>query len=148
MPKQVVIVGSGIAGLAAGLLLARTGTDVLLIERDPMPEVANGDHAFEAWQRRSVPQWRLGHAFMNRARELLLERAPDVLESLIADGARELDLLGAKVPAESRQIGDEKFTVLASRRPAFELALRRAVESEPRVQLLSPVVVSGLLLEP
>jgi 2-polyprenyl-6-methoxyphenol hydroxylase-like FAD-dependent oxidoreductase len=148
MPKQVVIVGSGIAGLAAALLLARTGTDVLLFERDPMPEIANADHAFEAWQRRSVPQWRLGHAFMNRARELLLERAPDVVDSLIADGARELDLLGARVPAESRQIGDEKFTVLASRRPAFELALRRAVESEPRVQLLSPVVVSGLLLEP
>jgi 2-polyprenyl-6-methoxyphenol hydroxylase-like FAD-dependent oxidoreductase len=51
------------------------------------------------------------------------------------------------VPPEQRIDGDERYTVLVCRRPGFELALRRAVDEEPGIELLAPTQATGLLVK-
>ena len=117
------------AGLGTALACARDGHHVTILERDatPMPETA--DAAFE-WQRRGAPQVRHSHAFLARMRNLLRDRAPDVLESLFAAGATEIPFTEDLPPTltdRSARPGDEDLVALACRRTTFEWVLRRAV---------------------
>ena len=40
---RIVVLGAGICGLFAGLLLARDGHEVTLVERDPAPAPENAE---------------------------------------------------------------------------------------------------------
>lgn len=140
---RVVIIGGGIAGLTTALVLGRDGHDVTLCERDPARPPAIADAAFSAWPRRGVAQFFHPHSFLGRARELLESRLPDVYEQLLAAGARVIDF-SAKLPTSERVPGDERMKTLACRRAVLEWMLRRAVEREVRVRLVSGVDVEGL----
>jgi 2-polyprenyl-6-methoxyphenol hydroxylase-like FAD-dependent oxidoreductase len=146
MGEKVAIVGAGIAGLFSGLLLARQGIEVTVVERDPGPPPTTGDEAFFDWERRSVPQWQLPHSFAPRARRLLVDRAPDVLDRLKADGVEEMDVMALWV-GESRRADDDQFIRIQARRPAFELALRRVVDDQAGIRMVSPEVATGLLFD-
>jgi glycine/D-amino acid oxidase-like deaminating enzyme len=65
---RIVVVGGGIVGLGASVMLARDGHDVTVLERDaalpPDPRAA-----WDGWERRGVNQFRLLHFFMPRYRE-------------------------------------------------------------------------------
>jgi 2-polyprenyl-6-methoxyphenol hydroxylase-like FAD-dependent oxidoreductase len=148
MARHAVILGAGVAGLAAAIGLARRDWSVTVVERDPGPPPGGGDRAFVTWERRSVPQFRQPHAFTARARNLLLEHAPDVVDRLRADGIEESNVFKILTPPEQWQPDDDAFTGLMTRRPAFELALRRTAEAEPGIEVLCPQVVSGLLYAP
>nr|MDT0666033.1 FAD-dependent oxidoreductase [Micromonospora sp. DSM 115978] len=93
--EHVVIVGAGAAGMFAALLLARGGARVTLLDSDPAPlpttlaEVAT-------WPRPGIPQAGHSHAFLARFRQLLVEHLPDLLDGLLAAGAREI-----RLPAEA-----------------------------------------------
>jgi 2-polyprenyl-6-methoxyphenol hydroxylase-like FAD-dependent oxidoreductase len=143
--EPVLVLGAGISGLGAALLLGRAGHPVLVLDRDPAPDVANGDDAFTGWPRRSVPQWRLAHVFSSRARNLLKERAPDVLARLLDDGVEEVNFIDYWLDPADRLESDDQFTVVDARRPAFELALRRAVEAQKGVEIRPATNVTGLL---
>lgn len=147
MSARVVVAGGGIGGLACALLLARDGHEVTLIERDPIAAVSGGDDAFDSWTRPSVRQWRHVHNFSARARDLLARRAPDVLQRLRDDGVEEVNPIELLVEPALRRDDDERFTGVLSRRPAFELALRRAVEAQAGVTVRCPAEVTGLLLD-
>src|SRR4051812_4740734 len=86
---RVIIVGGGIAGLGTALTCARTGHQVTILERDDTPMPDSADEAFER-KRTGAPQVRHSHAFLARLHNLLRDRAPDVLEALLAAGAAEL----------------------------------------------------------
>src|SRR5437868_14004091 len=86
---RVVVVGGGIAGLGTALACAREGHEVTILERDDTPMPANAEEAF-AWKRTGAPQVRHSHAFLARLRNLLRDRAPDVLDALLAAGATEV----------------------------------------------------------
>ena len=60
-----------------------------MLERDDTPMPADADAAF-AWQRTGAPQVRHSHAFLARLRNLLRDRAPDVLDALVR-GRRDRD---------------------------------------------------------
>ena len=60
-----------------------------MLERDDTPMPADADAAFE-WQRTGAPQVRHSHAFLARLRNLLRDRAPDVLDALLDAGATEI----------------------------------------------------------
>src|SRR5262245_43455059 len=77
-----VVIGGGIAGLAAARVLARHFARVVVLERDRRAEVASPEEAFAAWERPGVPQFRHSHAFLARLRLLLLAHFPDVLDRL------------------------------------------------------------------
>ena len=145
MIGNAVVIGGSIAGLAAGIGLARRGWNVTIVERDPTSPVEGGDEAFTAWRRPGVPQWQQGHTFAARARNLLLEHIPEVLDRLTADGIETLNLFRVMSPPDQWSDEDEAFGMLWTRRPGFELALRRTAEAERRVDLLSPAAVAGVL---
>src|SRR5881397_2815509 len=93
-----IVLGGGIAGLAAARLLTRHYARVVVLERDTRPDVAEPESAYGGWQRRGVPQFRHSHAFLARLRLVLLAHLPEVLDRLRALGVRELGLAALAPP--------------------------------------------------
>lgn len=149
--RHTLIVGGSIAGLAAALALAGSGRRVTLLERDPAPLPATPLEAFESWQRPGAPQTRHAHAFLSRLRNLLRERAPELLAGLLAAGAEELRF-GEMLPPGLRGTPvlpeDDAFTLLACRRTTFEWVLRRHVVEAGLAELRDGCEVTGLIGQP
>src|SRR4051812_39030736 len=143
---HIVVVGGGIAGLGTALACARDGHEVTILERDDTPMPADAEAAF-AWTRTGAPQVRHSHAFLARLRKLLRERAPDVLDALLAAGAAEIpftDNLPATLTDRAPRPGDDELVAIACRRTTFEWVLRRLVLAEPHVTLEHGVAAHAL----
>ena len=147
MGQRVVIIGGSVAGLGAALGLAKRGFTCTVIERDPAPATDDGDVAFHTWERRHVPQFRQPHGFSARSRSLLAQHAPEVLDLLAADGVTTSNFFKELAPKELWEPDDDAFDGLMTRRPAFELALRRAAEKAPGIGFVCPAEASGLVLD-
>ena len=133
---RALVIGGGVAGLAAALALARQGDEVEVLEKDATPLPDDPVTAFERWDRRGAPQVRHSHAFLARLRNLLRDRFPDVLEALLANGAYEIRVTEALPPGitdRAPRPGDEELALLGCRRITFEWVLRRIVEATPGV---------------
>src|SRR5438093_332380 len=148
-PLPAVVLGGGLAGLAAARLLRRHFPRVVVLERDRRPETASPEDAFAAWERRGVPQFRHSHAFLARLRVVLLAHLPDVLDRLRAAGVREFGLDEVTPPGVTLtpRADDEDVVLLACRRSTFEWALRASVAGRPGIELGEGVVVEGLVGE-
>ena len=144
MGRHVGIIGGSVAGLASGIALARRGWTVTVVERDVAPDTDDGDEAFMVWDRRHVPQFRQPHTFSARSRNLLLAHIPEVVDWLLADGIEETNLFKLLAPPELWSDEDDAYTGLWTRRPAFELAIRRIAEVEPGLTILAPAAVGGI----
>src|SRR5690349_11854331 len=142
-PSSVSVLGGGVAGLAAALLLARDGHRVTLVERDPLPLGAPEDAP--GWPRKGIPHFLQPHAFIPRGREELRTHFPDVYQGLLDAGAQEVDLR-RKLPGDI-QPEDEALQYLGARRPLLEWALRRAVTGEPEIAVRDGEHVRGLAVE-
>ena len=55
MPK-IVVVGGGLVGMAAGMMLARDGCEVTVLERDGGPVPGSPVEAWQDWDRRGIAQ--------------------------------------------------------------------------------------------
>lgn len=144
---RAVVVGAGVGGLGAALALARSGHEVIVVERDRTEQPDSPSEAFDTWDRRGTPQARHSHAFLALLRNILRDRYPDVLEALRAAGASEIrfcDNLPETIKDRTARPGDDDLVALACRRTTFEWVLRRAVESESNVMLLSDRTVEAL----
>ena len=147
MTRHAAIIGGSVAGLAAGIALARRGWQATIVERDVSPSTEDGDEAFLLWDRRNVPQFRQPHAFSARSRNLLLEYIPEAVERMRLDGIDEVNLFKMLAPPEFWSDEDDAYAGLWTRRPGFELALRRVAEYEPGLTILSPAAVAGLIAD-
>ncbi len=144
---DVVVVGAGIAGLGSALALSQEGHRVTVVERDATSVPDSPDAAFEQWHRRGAPQVRHSHAFLARLRNLLRDRAPEVLDDLLAAGATELRFVDHPPPTledRSPRPGDEDLVALACRRTTFEWVLRRDALGARGVTLVEGAV-TGLV---
>ena len=101
-----VVLGGGIAGLAVARLLTRHHTRVLVLERDPQPEVASPEDAFTSWARPGVlnlyraadfVRLRRREAFRIRDAATVAGDSPETWEAL--DHAARLDLAAFMVEA-------------------------------------------------
>ena len=90
MPRRVVVLGAGIAGLASSLLLAQDGHRVTLLESDPV--LPSGPEDAFSWERRGITHFLQPHAFIPRGRKELIEHFGDVYERLLRSGAWDCDL--------------------------------------------------------
>jgi 2-polyprenyl-6-methoxyphenol hydroxylase-like FAD-dependent oxidoreductase len=149
-PQNIAIVGGGMAGLLAALMLARDGHRVTVLERDDTDVPATADEAFDNWDRRGATHARQSHAILARLRKILAERAPDVLETLLAQGATELSverILPPDIVDREPRAGDDDLVLLCCRRLTIEWVLRKAVMAEPGVMWRGGVGVERLLAE-
>ena len=149
-PQHIAVVGGGMAGLLAALMLSRDGHRVTVLERDDTDVPATADEAFDHWDRRGAAHARQSHAILARLRRIMRERAPDVLDALLAQGATELSverILPPDITDRQPRPGDEDLVLLCCRRLTIEWVLRKAVMSEPGVLWRGGVGVAGLLAE-
>ena len=150
--EEVLVVGAGIAGLCVALALAPTGRRITLLERDAPPPGEDQEAAFEDWNRRGASQLRHSHAFLARLRNLIADEHPALLEALHEAGTRELTFKdGLPAPLRDAYVpepGDERMTILVSRRSTLEWVMRRHVESLPGVTIRSGSFVEDLITEP
>ncbi|HVF18619.1 MAG TPA: FAD-dependent oxidoreductase, partial [Mycobacteriales bacterium] len=143
MATSPTVLGAGVAGLSAALMLARDGHRVRLLERDQWDVGAAGDAP--TWPRPGISHFLQPHQFIPRGRVELRTQLPDVYDDLLSAGAYDVDLRrklpGPSIPA------DEELQYLAVRRPVIEWALRRAVSAEPRIEVRAGIRVTGLRVD-
>jgi glycine/D-amino acid oxidase-like deaminating enzyme len=90
---RVVIAGAGFVGLAGALFMARRGHVVTLVERDGAPPDGTPDDDVDHWIHPGVSQARKSHAVLGRARRVLFDESPDVIDALIARGVHEIPVV-------------------------------------------------------
>lgn len=118
---RTVIVGSGPIGTFAGLMLARRGHEVLLVDRDPGPP------AEARWARRGVMQFELPHFFRWIVRQAICDEVPELWSAL---------LLAGGIPATPPGLPPE-VTGLQCRRSTFERTVWTFATAEPGVSRLA-----------
>jgi FAD dependent oxidoreductase len=143
---DVAVLGGGLAGLSAALAFARSGRRVLLLERDGPSGNGGADELFDDWERPGVAHFRQPHNFLGLARRVLLDEAPDVLDAVVGLGAlenRQYELLPRDLESQ-----DESFVSICARRPVFEIALKRAVDDEAKINVVTDTRVVDLVAAP
>jgi 2-polyprenyl-6-methoxyphenol hydroxylase-like FAD-dependent oxidoreductase len=147
MPK-IIVLGGGLCGLAAGILLARDGHEVTVLERDPEPVPASPDEAWEAWARGGVAQFRQPHFLQARVRHVLETELPHIRDGLLAAGAVRVDPIERLPPSitdRTPRPDDERLVSISARRPTTELVFARAAEAEPGLVIRRGIAVEGLV---
>ena len=146
---KIVIAGGSAGGMFASLILARAGHEVLLLERESLEAAPDVEAAASVAFRTGAPQIVQPHIIMARCRELLIEHLPDVYRNLLAAGVAEAPLWTQMAPSladKTPRPGDERFTLLMTRRSTIDWVLRKMVAVEPGVTVRSGTRVAGLLV--
>jgi flavin-dependent dehydrogenase len=143
---RIVMIGGGVVGLSAALMLGRDGHEVTVLERDPAPPPSPGA-AWAEWERRGVNQFRMLHFFAPRFRAVMAANAPDVVTALENAGALLVNPF-RDAPAEITggfRESDAQYDALTARRPVAESTIAAVVDAAENVTVRRGVVVSGLL---
>ena len=147
--SRIIVLGAGVCGLAAGMLLRRDGHEVTILERDPEPVPRAPRQAWEHWTRGGVIQFRQPHYLQSRGRIVLEEELPDVLAALQAAGGLPFDplrLMPPSVTDRAPRAGDQRFKTVTARRPVLEQVLASAAAAEPGLEIRRGVSVQELLV--
>ena len=146
MPHTIIL-GGGLCGLAAGLMLARDGHRVTVLERDAAPIPADPAAAWERWARAGVTQFRQAHYMQPRGRHVLDAELPDVRQALADAGALRFDPLAVMPPTitdRAPREGDERFVTWTARRSTIEHVVARAAEAQDGLEVRRGVSVAAL----
>jgi 2-polyprenyl-6-methoxyphenol hydroxylase-like FAD-dependent oxidoreductase len=148
---EIIVLGGGVCGLAAGMMLARDGHEVTLLERDPARVPGSPEEAWENWDRDGVTQFRLAHYLHARGSHLIATELPEIYEALIAADAARVDnirRLSAVLPHVNPEPGDERLVTYTARRSTVEQIFGTAADAEPRLDVRRGVSVAGLVTGP
>jgi len=145
--SDILVLGSGLTGLTAAMLLARDGHAVTVLDRDPAPPPEGAEAAWREWARPGVAQFRQLHFLLPRWRAIMADELPDVLEAMLAAGAARTNVLHQRPAAVTGgwRPGDERFDAVTARRPVIEAAVARVAARTPGVTIRRGVRVTGLV---
>ncbi len=142
--RQTVVIGAGIAGLAAAGALADWFEHVIVLERDELPDVAA--------YRTGTPQASHVHGLLLGGLLALEELFPGIGEDFVRAGAVSLRLnqdfreeLPHRDPMPQRDLG---LTGCALTRPVIEFTLRRRVAQRSNVVFRQGTRVLGIIADP
>lgn len=147
--SRIIVLGAGICGLAAGMLLRRDGHEVTVLERDQEPGPESIEDAWEHWSRDGVSQFHLPHFLQPRGRMVLEETLPNVVSALEAAGGLWFDPLRHMPPLitdRTPREGDDRFRTITARRPVLEQVLSHAANVEPGLDVRRGVGVNELIV--
>ena len=147
---EIIVIGGGVAGLTTGMLLARDGHRVRLLERDAAPPPGGPDEAWATWPRKGVNQFRMIHLFLPKFRHLLEAELPEAVAEMERAGAVRYNLVEAVPETVRGELRDDDavFTMVTGRRPVVEDALARVAEATPGLEVRRGVAVAGLRTGP
>ncbi len=135
-PRRAAVIGASMAGLLAARILAERFDDVVLLERDDLPDGAAA--------RKGTPQAVHPHGLLARGRQVLDDLFPGFSDALVAQGALAGDA-GSEVAldANGRRLARVTLGVrgLAASRLAIEAEVRRRVRALPNVRVTTGVEV-------
>jgi 2-polyprenyl-6-methoxyphenol hydroxylase-like FAD-dependent oxidoreductase len=144
---NTIVLGAGLCGLAAGMMLARDGHRVTVLERDAAPVPESPEVAWERWGRAGVAQFRQAHLLQARGRQVLDDELPDVRRALEPAGALRLDpvdRMPASIADRAPREGDDRLVTWTARRSTLEQVLGRAAESQDGLEVRRGVAVKSL----
>jgi 2-polyprenyl-6-methoxyphenol hydroxylase-like FAD-dependent oxidoreductase len=129
--RQAVVVGAGIAGLAAARVLADYFEHVTVLERDTLP----GD----ACHRSGIPQSKHVHGLLSGGQRALSDLFPDFEQDLVRSGAVPLRV-GLDIRAEMQGYDpfpqrDLGWIVYSMSRPLIEFTIRQQVAQYANITL-------------
>lgn len=137
--NSALVIGAGIAGLCAARTLAGRFEQVLVLDRDELPDAAV--------PRRGVTQGGHGHVLLVSGQQALSQLFPGLMDELVEAGGVRFDpgtelsfyrfgSIWPRVPSELR--------LVTFSRPLLELAIRRRVAALPGVSIRQGVSVAAL----
>ncbi|MFT3666397.1 FAD-dependent oxidoreductase [Piscinibacter sp.] len=137
---RAIVIGASLAGLLAARVLAERFADVVLLERDELPE--------RAAPRKGTPHALQPHGLLARGRQVLEALFPGLADALVARGALAGDIgTAAAVDANGERFARRSAGVdgLAVSRLALEAELRRRVRALAGVCIVEDAEVEALL---
>jgi 2-polyprenyl-6-methoxyphenol hydroxylase-like FAD-dependent oxidoreductase len=139
--KQAVVIGAGMAGLAAAKAIAPHFEKVTVFDRDVLPDAPA--------PRSGTPQCRHTHSLLAGGHSALDRLFPGIEIDLVEAGAVRLRIrrdfrleLPGFDPFPQRDLGYDQF---ALSRPALERVCRRRVEQEPHIEIRSRARVTEVI---
>lgn len=138
---RAIVIGAGIGGLAAGGALAPFFQQVVILERDRLPDVAEA--------RAGAAQGRHTHGLLAGGLKALDEIFPGYRQALVEAGAITIRV-AQDVRFERADVGalpqrDLGISYLCASRPLIELVLRRQLESFDNVKIWPECKVTEIL---
>jgi 2-polyprenyl-6-methoxyphenol hydroxylase-like FAD-dependent oxidoreductase len=140
---RAVVLGASMAGLLAARVLADAYAQVVVVDRDELPETA--------MHRRGVPHGRHAHALLARGQQALEELFPGLTVELIAQGVPAGDLLAnGRWYVSGHRLRQENIGLvsLSVSRPLLEGYVRARVRALPNVAFLGSCDILGLTATP
>ncbi|MGW0949082.1 FAD-dependent oxidoreductase [Streptomyces sp. NPDC002623] len=134
---RAVVIGASLAGLLTARALHETFEEVVLLDRDTLPERPE--------PRRGVPQGGHVHGLLTRGMQEMDEMFEGLTAELIDLGAPAFDVQDEmQWWADGRPLatGPSGMIVLGAGRPLLETAIRRRVAALPNVEIRPEVVVT------
>jgi 2-polyprenyl-6-methoxyphenol hydroxylase-like FAD-dependent oxidoreductase len=140
---RAVVLGASMAGLLAARVLADAYAELVVVDRDELPETSR--------HRRGVPHGRHAHALLARGQQALEELFPGLTADLIAQGVPAGDLLAdGRWYVSGHRLRQEHIGLvsLCVSRPLLEGYVRARVRALPNVVFLDSRDILGLTATP
>lgn len=139
--QRAIVIGAGIAGLAAARALSDSFAQVVILERDQLTR--------DAAPRIGVPQGKQPHALLVGGQRALTDQFPHFVEQLLKSGGVAYDYTMARIemggfdPLPQRNLG---IPIYSASRPLIEQVIRCELEQTHNVALQKQSRVEALTL--